>query len=122
MIRATRHFLVLLILLSLAVYGAAAGKLAAGVTEMVICGAEGAETIWLDRDGNLTEAPTPCCACLDCVTLTAGTLPDPVALPQPLGRFTAAPLILTAGPVPHAHWPATRPRGPPVDTKTGYTP
>lgn len=64
-----RHVSVLVIALALALLGP--GTLAHGMggpdtTMMVICGSEGAETIWVDAAGNPVEPDQTCADCPDC--------------------------------------------------------
>lgn len=57
----------------------------AGMVELVICGAEGAETVTLDRDGNRIDpaGPGACGHCADCLLSPAINLPDAAGLDIP---------------------------------------
>lgn len=113
MTRLFRPFLILLTVLALASYGSAALAKGAGVTQMVICGSAGAETIWLDVSGNPAEAPQDCCSCLDCLTFSDVCLPDAArgALGYPVpDRLTTVQMTEPRRTFP---CPAPMPRGPP---------
>ncbi len=108
-----RPLLILLTVLSLA-GNAAAVPAATGVTQMVICGETGAETIWLDANGTPTEQPTDCCSCSDCLVSTAVCLPDPVSVPHLIAVAITRPPVTCQEP-PHAlSRLVPQPRGPPV--------
>jgi len=108
-----RPLLILLTVLALASYGSVAVAKGAGVTQMVICGAAGAETIWLDAAGNPAEAPQDCCSCLDCLAFSDACLPDiakiTLGYPAP-GRLATVQMIQLRRTHP---CPAPMPRGPP---------
>lgn len=74
-----RPLLILLTLLSLISYTPALAAGAAGMTPMVICGSNGAETVWLDATGTPAETPEDCSNCLDCIAFSDVFLPPPVA-------------------------------------------
>jgi hypothetical protein len=113
--RPVLHLVLLAVALALALVPAAvAARTVHGpVTEMVICGDAGAQTIRLDAQGNPVE-PGQCCDCLDCLVLVAG-LPLSAALPGADLRALPAPAVtdLSVLPLPLRHLrPA--PRGPPL--------
>lgn len=66
------HVSSLIVAIALALVGQGAGGHGMGTTDhtmLVICGSEGAETIWLDAAGNPVEREQTCLDCPDC---TAG--------------------------------------------------
>ncbi|MGJ8561658.1 MAG: DUF2946 family protein [Litorimonas sp.] len=83
MIRLTHNFLILILALGL-VLGAGIGGYKrtahavarAGMTQIVICATDGAETVQLDRDGNAVapSSTTDCAHCADCSLVPLATL------------------------------------------------
>lgn len=112
-----RPLLCLVAALALALSGVAvaAATVHGPVTEMVICGDGGAETIRLDARGNPVKG-NQCCDCLDCLTMAAA-LPTPAmpraTLPAAVTVTAALPVAQLPGPLP---CPAPLPRGPPTAT------
>lgn len=83
------------------------------VTEMVICGDGGAETIRLDARGNPVDGDQ-CCDCMDCLTMAAAlptALPPGATLPAAVAVNPALPVAQLPGPRPSL---SPQPRGPPV--------
>lgn len=80
--------LVLSLLLGAGVGGfqrSAHGLAAAGQVTLVICGAKGAETVTLDRHGNVTDPEANACLhCPGCLTAVVCPLDAPVQYPVPL--------------------------------------
>lgn len=88
------------------------------VSELVICGDDGAKTIRLDAQGNPVDGKT-CCDCLDCLVLS-GNLP--VYVPDVRLRTTTLPAdwpLPTAAHVALSSHLRTLPRGPPATTPVG---
>ncbi|MBL4928978.1 hypothetical protein [Fuscibacter oryzae] len=110
-----RMILCLCLSLLMAVAGVQ-GALACGgrvpVTALVICGHAGAETIWLDAQGQ--PVPKAKGHCPDCLGTPAATLADPQVVPAFIARDATA---LSATPAPAFHLSAKSPsflaRGPP---------
>ena len=72
-----RVFLVLSMSLALALYGAALAAPASGpMTELVICGEDGAETIRLDATGSPAEPTSQCCKCQSCLAAFDAFVPQ----------------------------------------------
>lgn len=94
MIRALHRILCLLALVSVALYGAAAGAavVRGPVTEMVICSGEGTAMIMLDAKGEPVD-PADCFHCPECLALAFGLSAGPegvAAQPQPARMLTRA--------------------------------
>jgi hypothetical protein len=105
----------LLMSLALAFYGAAIASPASGpLTEMVICGEDGAETIQMDATGNPAEPTSQCCKCQSCLAAVDAFVPQQAfALAAP--DLSSRTLTLGAGHVlctDRALFPM--PRGPPT--------
>lgn len=77
----------LLLSLALALYGAALATPASAsgpLTELVICGEGGAQTIVLDAAGNPAKPARECCKCLNCLAAIDAFVPQqPFALSAP---------------------------------------
>lgn len=82
-----RVFLMLSMSLALALYGAALATPASAsgpLTELVICGSGGAETILLDVAGNPVKPARECCKCLNCLAAVDAFVPaQPFVLSTP---------------------------------------
>lgn len=112
-----RQIVLLMLTLSLGLFGATASANAAGsagLVQMVICADAGAQTIWLDGEGNPADpAMTDCCNCDLCHAA------DPVlAPPRPFGWQACPPARAAILPAPKQAAPAVEmaaplPRGPP---------
>lgn len=115
MIRAVNRILCLLALVSVALYGAAAGAAVARgpVMEMVICSGEGTATVMLDAKGDPVD-PAECFHCPECLALAFGLPagPDGGPVPPRPARMLARALPADL-PAPRNH---LRPlsRGPPA--------
>jgi hypothetical protein len=107
--------LVAALALTLSGVALAAATVHGPVTEMVICGDGGAETIRLDARGNPVKG-NQCCDCLDCLAMAA-SLPIPAlpgaTLPAAVTASPALPVAQRPGPLPCL---APLPRGPPAAT------
>ncbi len=96
MTRVATHFLCLILALCLSAGAYADGALRlshvlaqSGLTQAVICGANGAEAITLDRNGNPTDpAPSECRHCADCQLVPLVSLDAAASLSAPRTRFT----------------------------------
>lgn len=85
MTSATRHILVLVLALALAISGAlrvAAQDIPDGLTAMVICDGDGETTIWLDPAGR-PVVPCAKALCSLCVLGGVAALPTPQVMPAP---------------------------------------
>lgn len=74
-----RALLALSMSLALALYGAALATPAAAsgpLTELVICGDDGAETILLDVTGNPAKPARECCKCQSCLAAVDAFVPQ----------------------------------------------
>lgn len=113
MSRMFRPVVILLMLVPLVGFLAATSRAAVGATQMVICGSDGARTIWLDADGNPTEAPVECDDCLASLSFELGAAPDAFMV-RPLAVRPIAALPSQPGNRHIAvHRLAPKPRGPP---------
>ncbi len=112
-----RPLLCLVVALALALSGvaAAAATVHGPVTQMVICGNGGAETIRLDAKGNPVKG-NQCCDCLDCLTMAVALptpLPPGATQPAAVAVSPVLPVAQLSGPLPCL---APLPRGPPAAT------
>jgi len=105
----------LLVALALVLTGSGGTGPANGATMQVICGNDGASTIWLDVDGSPVDPDANHSKCLNCLP-SAAVFPEPTIL-----LATRIPLCIAAGPArPAAPLPGPvahlRPdlRGPPA--------
>ncbi len=113
-----RQCLCLLTALSIAVLGMGAPSSASqmGAVEMVICGADGPQTVVLDPSGNPVDPAAKCCECLDCLLITA--LVDPAKAPlahDETWQRVAHPLVRSAKSAPRLFL-RPMPRAPPLTT------
>ena len=124
MTRVATHFLCLILALCLSAGAYADGALRlshvlaqSGLTQAVICGANGAEAITLDRNGNPTDpAPSECRHCADCQLVPLVSLDAAALLSEPRTRFTQLHVVMAQAPALRLlrNWNA---RGPPTESK-----
>lgn len=101
----------------LGLYGALSCPAEGQVTAKVICGGQGAETIYLDAAGNQVPAPAgktcdDCMACHPVQLAHAFQAPSPISTP-PLNSDGVLPLAVSLHALaPAFSWPAVR--GPPT--------
>jgi hypothetical protein len=114
------HIGVLLLCISVALFGAAsnAGMVSdASGTEMVICADGGPKTITVDTDGNPVSPAPRCCDCVTCnvpTTAFLGTSTHFNAAPSQFRKLTVAAAHQTLAPIIIAQPQA---RGPPLASK-----
>jgi len=83
---AVRSLLVLLNVLALCLYGfAASASAVAGMDgkNVVICGADGPETVRIETGGAPAESSHDCCKCLSCIAFSPSLLDRPSVVPTP---------------------------------------
>lgn len=125
MTRLTHTFLTLILSLSL-LLGAGAGgykrtahaMARVGVTQIVICATEGAETVQIDRNGNAISpsSTTQCDHCADCSLVPLATLTALSDIPAVAMRADTVSAALTILPV-RVERVASPSRGPPSKSK-----
>lgn len=114
--RAMQFLLVILNVLALSLYGAAAPAVAgmpAGASEIVICGENGPETIRMTADGTPAETPHDCAKCLACLAYSSGDPARPGVVPPQAAGFAHFDPDWTAEPVVARYMPRPQTRGPP---------
>lgn len=115
MSRIARTLSCLLVTLALVLTGSGGARATDGATPYVICGSEGASTVWLDASGTPVDPEEHHAKCLQCLTSFA-VLPEPAVmlLALILPQVSAGPVR----PAPPLHGPIAhlRPdsRGPPA--------
>ncbi len=121
----TRHILTLILAASLMLgsgfggYKRTAHAIArAGVTQIVICSTDGAETVQIDRNGNaVAPASTRDCAhCADCSLVPLASFSAPSDMSVPTARDVSVSLALISLPAraDRVEYPS---RGPPSQSK-----